>query len=179
MNRTVISRFEISLFQTEIAIDISLQEEEIKDKEVELERIKNSLQHLKTSLDDLSKYIEYQSCIKQLTNKKKKEMERKIIDIKERNRNIDSDIIIYQKYLDLKEIIKRDYEYQSKTENYLQEKINKTTNLLIREKFIENNNITIKGSIAKEFKEVPCLIFSHLLINEYINVLTENELYFP
>jgi superfamily II RNA helicase len=165
-----------SLFQKEIIKDISLQEEEIKIKEVDLERIKKSLQHLKTSLDDLSKYIEYKGCIKQLTNKKKKEMERKIIDIKERNRNIDSDITIYEKYLDLKEQIKCDHEYYSKTENYLQEKINKTKNILIGEKFIEDDNITIKGIIAKEFKEVPCLLFSHLLINEYINVLTENEL---
>jgi ATP-dependent RNA helicase DOB1 len=168
-----------SLFQTEITRDISIQEENIKVKEVELERIEKSLQHLKTSSDDLSKYIEYQSCVKQLTNKKKKEIERKIIDIKERNRNIDSDIIIYKKFLDLKEEIKYDYEYYSKTENYLQEKIMKTINLLIREKFIENDNITIKGIIAKEFKEVPCLLFSHLIVNEYINyinVLSENEL---
>jgi ATP-dependent RNA helicase DOB1 len=168
-----------SLFQTEITRDISIQEENIKVKEVELERIEKSLQHLKTSSNDLSKYIEYQSCVKQLTNKKKKEIERKIIDIKERNRNIDSDIIIYKKILDLKEEIKYDYEYYSKTENYLQEKIMKTINLLIREKFIENDNITIKGIIAKEFKEVPCLLFSHLIVNEYINyinVLSENEL---
>jgi hypothetical protein len=69
-------------------MDISLQEDQIKVKEVELERIEKSLHHLQTSSDDLSKYIEYHSSIKQLTNKKKKEMERKIIDIKERNRNI-------------------------------------------------------------------------------------------
>ena len=165
-----------SLFQKEIKMDISLQEEEIKMKEIEFERIKNSLQHLKSSLDDLSKYIEYQECIKQLTNKKKKEMERKITDIKERNRNIDLDIIIYKKFLDVKEEIKCKQEYYSKTENYLQEKINKTTNLLKREKFIEDDNITMKGMIAKEFKEVPCLLFSHLIVNGYINDLTENEL---
>jgi len=165
-----------SLFQKEIKMDISLQEEEIKVKEVELERIEKSLQHLKTSSDDLSKYIEYQVCIKQLTNKKKKEMERKIIDIKERNRNIDSDIIIYKKLLDVKEEINCNKEYYSKTENYLKEKINKTTNLLKREKFIEDDNITMKGIIAKEFKEVPCLLFSHLIVNGYINDLTENEL---
>ena len=165
-----------SLFQKEIKMDISLQEEEIKVKEVELERIEKSLQHLKTSSDDLSKYIEYQVCIKQLTNKKKKEMERKITDIKERNRNIDSDIIIYKKLLDVKEEINCNKEYYSKTENYLKEKINKTTNLLKREKFIEDDNITMKGIIAKEFKEVPCLLFSHLIVNGYINDLTENEL---
>jgi len=165
-----------SLFQTEIAIDISLQEEEIKDKEVELERIKNSLQHLKTSLDDLSKYIEYQSCIKQLTNKKKKEMERKIIDIKERNRNIDLDIVIYQKFLDIKEEIKKKKDYYSKTENYLQEKINKTTNLLKSYSLIEDDKITMKGIIAQEFKEVPCILFSHLIVNEYMNKLSVNEL---
>jgi 7,8-dihydro-6-hydroxymethylpterin-pyrophosphokinase len=33
-------------------------------------------------------------------------MERKITDIKERNRNIDLDIIIYKKFLDVKEEIK-------------------------------------------------------------------------
>ena len=165
-----------SLFQTEITRELSLQEEEIKIKKVELERIEKSLQYLKSSSDDLIKYLKYQSCIKHLTNKKKKEMERKITDIKEKNRNIDSDIIIYEKYLNLKELIKNDYEYYSKTENYLQEKINQTTNLLKRDKFIENDNITLKGIIAKEFKEVPCLLFSQLIINEYINVLTENEL---
>ena len=165
-----------SLFQKEIIQDLSLQKEEIKVKEVELERIEKSLQHLKSSLDDLSKYIEYQTSIKQFTNKKKKEMERNIIDIKERNRNIDSDIIIYKKFLNLKEEIIVKKEYYSKTENYLQEKINKTTNLLKIENFIENDNLTIKGIIAKEFKEVPCLLFTHLIVNEYINVLTENEL---
>ena len=166
-----------SLFQKEINCELSLQEEEIKVKEVELERIETSLEYLKTSLNDLSKYIEYQSCIKQLTNKKKKEMERKIIDIKERNKNIGSDLFIYQKLLDLKEEIKYKQEYYSKTKNYLQEKINKTFILLKREKFIEDdNNITTKGIIAKEFKEVPCILFSHLLVNEYINELTINEI---
>ena len=104
-------------------------------------------------------------------------MERKIIDIKERNKNIGSDLIIYQKLLDLKEEIKYKQEYYSKTKNYLQEKINKTFILLKREKFIEDdNNITTKGIIAKEFKEVPCILFSHLLVNEYINELTINEI---
>jgi superfamily II RNA helicase len=165
-----------SLFQKEIDCELSLQEEEIRVKKVELERIENSLQHLKTSLDDLSKYIEYNNCIKQLTNKKKKDMERKITDIKERNKNIGSDLIIYQKFLDLKEEIKCNHDYYSKTKNYLQEKINKTFNLLKREKFLEDDNITTKGIIAKEFKEVPCILFSHLIVNGYINDLTTNEI---
>jgi superfamily II RNA helicase len=167
-----------SLFQKEINCDLSLQEEEIKVKEVELERIEGSLEYLKTSLSDLSKYIEYQNCIKQLTNKKKKEMERKIVDIKERNKNISSDLIIYQKFLDLKEEIKYKEDYYSKTRNYLQEKINKTFNLLKRENFLEDDNITIttKGVIAKEFKEVPCILFSHLIVNGYINELTTTEI---
>ena len=165
-----------SLFQNEINCELSLQEEEIKVKEVELERLEGSLQHLKTSLEDLTKYIEYQSCIKQLTNKKKKEMERKIIDIKERNKNIGSDLIIYKKLLDLKKEIKYKQEYYSKTTNYLKEKINKTLILLKRENFLEDDNITTKGIIAKEFKEVPCILFSHLLVNGYINELTTNEI---
>jgi superfamily II RNA helicase len=47
---------------------------------------------------------------------------------------------------------------------------------ILENKFIEDDTISLKGSIAKEFKEVPCLLFSHLIVNEYINVLTENEL---
>ena len=55
-------------------------------------------------------------------------------------------------------------------------KINKTTDLLKRDNFIEDNTISLKGIIAKEFKEVPCLLFSHLIVNGYINELTDNEL---
>ena len=86
------------------------------------------------------------------------------------------DIVIYQKFLDIKEEIKKKKDYYSKTENYLQEKINKTTNLLKSYSLIEDDKITMKGIIAQEFKEVPCILFSHLIVNEYMNKLSVNEL---
>jgi superfamily II RNA helicase len=152
-----------SLFKNEMEQDLIIQTIEQENIKKEYERAKQNMIHLKTKEEDLEKYVEYQSSVKILSNKKKKEVERQILLLKDKNRNIDLDIQYYLKIKKIENEIEEKKNYYKTTENYLTRFIVKTTNILEKEKFIEDGKITLKGEIAKCFKEVPCLLFSELI----------------
>jgi superfamily II RNA helicase len=155
-----------SLFKTEINTDISIQNQIKIEKLNDYERIRNSIQYLNTKEEDMIQYIGYTNIVKTLNNKKRKEMERNISLIKERNHNLDMDINIYNKMIHLKKELEEMDKYKYYSENYFNNKIDKIIYFLEENEYMKEGNVTVKGELLKSFKEVPCIIFSLLIFNK-------------
>jgi superfamily II RNA helicase len=145
---------EKSLIQKEINNDNYSCEMEIVEKEKERERIQLSLQYLKTPLEDVYKYMNLNSLIK-----KKKEDVRNISSLKEKYYSIEEDCKVYFKINKIEEEIENIKKSRKMNEYFLYNKIKTIKDFLQEEGFIS----TIKGDIARCFKEVPCLVFTELV----------------
>jgi len=145
---------EKSLIQKEIDNENHSCEMEFLEKEKERERIENSLLYLKTPLEDIKKYVNINSLIK-----KKKEDVRIISFLKEKYYSIEEDCKVYLKINKIDEEIQNIKKSREMNECFLYNKIKIIKDFLQEEGFIS----TIKGEIARCFKEVPCLIFTELI----------------
>jgi superfamily II RNA helicase len=123
------------------------------EKEKERERICNSLQYLKTPLEEIKKY----NYLLSLPKKKKEDM-RMITSLKDKYYSIEEECKILIKYENINEDINHIQKSRELNENFLYNKIK------IIQKFLQEEiDSTIKCELANCFKEVPCLIFSRLI----------------
>lgn len=139
----------------------------------------------------ICEYIELKNKKNELVNKKRKEIERKIQNICENYNFIEQDVNIYsqQKYLEY-EILDVENKIIN-SQNYLKNKKNIILNKLLNDgciflpegseehEGIENKkyNLTLKGRIASNIREVNCLIFSNIIFfNSKFHILNTNEI---
>jgi len=59
---------------------------------------------------------------------------------------------------------------------YIQNGVNKVLSLLSEENFIQNMTLTLKGTIATQLREVPCLVFAKLLEENVFDKLTAKQI---
>ena len=139
----------------------------------------------------ICEYIELKNKKNELVNKKRKEVERKIQNICENYNFIEQDVNIYsqQQYLEY-EILDVENKIIN-SQNYLKNKKNIILNKLLNDGCIflsegseeheesENKkyNLTLKGRIASNIREVNCLIFSNIIFfNSKFHILNTNEI---
>jgi len=131
---------------------------------------------IQTPLDKMEEYVQLQESVKTAVNKKRKEMEKRIQDLKYDHRFIDTDKIIWEKYqgkLNDLENLKKDYEF---TEKYLHNRVDLVLQLLQQDGYItrdfeqgnESISLTPCGSIASQLREIHCLVFAKLLESKTI-----------
>ena len=160
-----------SLFQRELDTELLVQEKESTEQMEICCQLRKALQFLKTPTSVLEGYISLTSL-----NKKKKNIERNISAIKEEYYSIDEDVKILKQLKEAEECLMQMAKYKDTTSNYLTKKMNNTVAFLENEYYIENNELLIKGRLAKCFKEVPCLVFSKLIYCGNFSGLSDVEL---
>ena len=148
----------------------------------EIDKLKlNFVDRLNTPKNLVDKYIDLLKNRSQSVNKKRKEIDREIQNMKEMYRNIDNDIKIVEKYNEKIELFdKKNIEYCN-TENYIKREVKTVLNLLENEEFIvkneiENYKLNVKGIIASQIKEVHSLVFSDLIERKILQKLETKEI---
>jgi len=152
----------------------------------ELDKFKISLQMLKTPEKTINDYIDLQNKKNNLVNKKRKEVERQIQQIQDNYKNIDSDKNTLEKYNGKNNEFEKLEKEQHHIEKYLDVNVDIILELLEKEGFIcrvdkynvdkSNINLTIKGQIASNLREIHCLAFAQLLENNSIDHLSSKQL---
>lgn len=160
-----------SLFQRELDTELLIQEKEYVDKMEECNKLRTTLQYLKTPSSVLEGYISLVSL-----SKKKKDIERKILAIKEKYYSIDEDAKLLKQLKEAEECLNQMLKYKDTTANYLTRRMNDTVAFLENEYYIDSNQLLVKGRLAKCFKEVPCLVFSKLIYCGNFTGLSDVEL---
>lgn len=176
----------LSMINVEIqsAIDEYKQElQKLKEKEINVE----TNVFYKTPREVIEDYINLKNDKNAFVNKKRKEIERKIQHVRENYLFIDEDVKLYFQHQELKRQIKEMENKIIHSQNYLKDKTFIILTKLLSDGYIyeeeqeeqEKNkyNLTLKGQIASQIREVHCLIFSHLLFfNSKLHLLNANEI---
>lgn len=149
----------------------------------ELDNIKVCTSNLRTSIEDIQQYIELEKNIKFAVNKKRKEMDRQIQNIRDNNKFIEQDKITYQKMSVKKDEI---YNLQSELDSlntFIKSGVYTVLELLKDEGFVEGDftdestlKLSLKGKIASQLREIHCLVFSNILEDNLINNLSSKQL---
>jgi superfamily II RNA helicase len=149
----------------------------------EIDNIKLCVSNLRTPVSVLEEFIELQTNRVNAVNKKRKEIERKLQNIYDNYKYIEQDKLTYLK-IDSKEneLNELQKEYDS-VNSYIKSGVGTVLTLLKEEGFIEGNpddelslNLTLKGKIASQLREVHCLVFAKLLEDKKIDHLSSRQL---
>jgi superfamily II RNA helicase len=167
-----------------ITTDLDSQMKEIYYKmtslQSELDNIKTYTNNLRTPIKIINEYNDLNKNKTMAVNKKKKEIERKIQNILDEYKYIESDRRSYEKiYLKESEINSLKNQYDS-LNSYFQSGVDTVINLLKEEKFVEEDEnrlkLTLQGKIASQIRELHCLIFSKLYDEKILEQFTSKQL---
>ena len=180
--QTLVSKFKISyhlvlMNQTPDFIKNSMAERIEANRELlQMTNYKNELEReirsyeittslLKTPETAIRQYINYTRDVASCVNKKRKEYERSIRGLEEKHKTIKSDKQIIEKYdivIQTHSSTISQIEYREKSGANEHERI---LQILIHQKFIDETTkeLTMKGKIAANLKEIPCISFTQVI----------------
>lgn len=170
-----------------VTCDIDNQMNEINRKittlNSELDNMNLCSINLRTPKHVLENFISLQKNRATSVNKKRKEIERQLQQIHDNYKYVDQDKLSYQK-ISTKENEISEYEKQLDNLNkYIHSEVKVVLNLLKNDEFVEGNasdesslNLTFKGKIASQLREIHCLVFAKLLENKSMDELSSKQL---
>ena len=128
-----------------------------------LEKKERLLEISRTPLEDMKKVDEFIGIINMLPNKKRKETEREIQQIKDNHKWFEQDFIKYKEYLELQKELSKEIDVLDYNERYIFSNIQKICSLLEKEQVIEKTEKTMyclltKGKIASNLAEIHSVI---------------------
>jgi superfamily II RNA helicase len=149
----------------------------------ELDNMKACSSNLRSSPEVIQQYIDLEKNIKFAVNKKRKEMERQIQNIRDNNKFIDQDKNTYQK-VSVKENEINSLQSQFDSLNsYIKSGVHTVLQLLEEEDFIDGEfsdestlKLSLKGKIASQLREIHCLVFAKILEDKQIDHLSSKQL---
>jgi superfamily II RNA helicase len=139
----------------------------------EIDKINGALEYITKKVPEpvLKEYLHLKTLLPSCVNKKRKETERAISKLEDEYKTIIKDVETYKKHFDKdKELCKLTNQFTG-VDQYLDNNINIVLNMLEERGFIGFKehpliySLTVKGAVATHFKEVPCLIFADLVLN--------------
>jgi superfamily II RNA helicase len=146
----------------------------------EMNNISLLLENCKTPIETVTEYITLNQKKQVNVNKKRKEIERNIQQIKDTYKNIDKDVDIVSKYNTKKDELNKLNENLISSEKTIDTNVFKVVQLLENNNFIQLDNdkytLTIKGSIATHIREMHCLVFAELIEQKILHQFKAKEL---
>jgi len=146
----------------------------------EMNNISLLLENCKTPIETVTEYITLNQKKQVNVNKKRKEIERNIQQIKDTYKNIDKDVDIVSKYNTKKDELNKLNENLISSEKTIDTNVFKVVQLLENNNFIQLDNdkytLTIKGCIATHIREMHCLVFAELIEQKILHQFKAKEL---
>lgn len=152
--------------------ELSMQIEKIKNATQK----KNELFDFKIPIEIMEEYIEFRENINIYHRKKRKQMDKKIIQWKQNYNSFDEDNSNFKEIHNMNKELKKTVNILKSTDSYIENEISSMLDILSKEKFIKKEDVywslTIKGMIASNLQEIHPLAFSELLLGGVFNELS-------
>ena len=169
-----------SMIYDDISLNLSSIQKEIDSEEKLLTNSNEVLLNMKTPKEDVDNYIYLLESIKKAVNKKKKDIEKSLCDLKDSHKTLEQDKTIVLRNNEIKNKLISLRENYDKTSQFLNSNILKIVDFLIAENFIykENNELKVclKGFIACNLREVHCLCLAELINSNVLDDLSAKQL---
>lgn len=170
-----------SMIQHEISSQVSEYNKRIEHEKNELQRTNNALQCIRTPVDVITTYGELKEKLNTSKNKVRKQLEREIKNIEDTHRYLKTDMTTVFRLKERETLIETLERDSVNTSQFLQQ----TTQILIdkfyEENFIQditdntNQLVTKKGVYATNIREVPCMVFSEVIMTDSFRQLNTEE----
>ena len=139
----------------------------------EIRKINGALEFITKKVPEtaLKEYLHLKTLLPSCVNKKRKETERAILKLEDEHKTIVKDIETYKKHFDKGLELDKLTNQFTGVEQYLNNNIIIVLNMLEERSFIGlkedslDYELFLKGKVASHFKEVPCLIFADLVLD--------------
>uniref|UniRef100_A0A6C0IJQ1 Helicase n=1 Tax=viral metagenome TaxID=1070528 RepID=A0A6C0IJQ1_9ZZZZ len=166
-----------SMIQQDIDNNLKEIQTQLNSVKIELDKFEEVIQTLNTPTPIINEYLSLTVSLPNLINKKKRESERKIQKIQSEYKFIDNDKITIQKYNDKKQKYS-DLSEDIQTQQYIiYRQFKFIIDFLIQQGFIQQDyKLSNKGFIASQIKELHCLTFSNLILENKISILSPKQL---
>jgi len=172
----------------------------ISNEQQALDNLENTFKNMRTPIHVINEYLQLLRNKGTAVNKKRKEIEKQIENIKDNYVNIEFDRIKVEKYNDKLKFIDDLQEDYNFVEKFIDTNIQKIINLLCDDGFIgkettaeveisdqseqidqshpnkSNIKLSLKGKIASCLKETHCLVFSQLFEENIFQTMTAIEI---
>ncbi len=157
--------------------DLSKKANDILTKILKKESEISIIERYSSSEEILSEYCELQKTKNLYVNKKRKEIEKRLHEIYENNKNIDTELSIYLKIKELNDELFKLNEQYKYIAHYLESGVNTVINLLKEEEYVcDELVLSNKGKVASMIREIHCLIFASLYENKVLDTLNSVQL---
>lgn len=149
----------------------------------ELDNVKNYTNNLRTPVEIICQYIELNRNKTTAVNKKRKEIERMIQNIRDNYKYIEQDKVSYDKISSKESEINVLQSQMDSLNSYFRSGVGSVLELLNEEKFIDGDNkdentlkLTLQGKIASQIREIHCLAFAKLYDEKVLDQLSSKQL---
>jgi superfamily II RNA helicase len=172
---------ERSMIQNELIRSIGEQKKCIEALQKRIEKKKESMAYMKTPLEICEMYISLQQNQKNLVNKKRKECDREMSDLKTDYMNIEKDAGSVNEYTNIMREHDNEKESLEFMESFIKNQVSVICRILIDRGFIEmeeeNYRLTAVGKMAGSIAEVHGPIMAEFIIkNDYFVDFNERDL---
>jgi len=158
-----------SMIQDDIDKELGTIYYKISELSNEIEKLLESLSYLKTPKGVLLEYIDLTSKRPMSTNKKRKDIEKRMQEIRSEYFSLDKDLLCAQKYLSKEKELVDLQDRFSNAEQFLSKNVMIIYDFLKKDGFIIDGDnegdvkLTFKGSLASHLREIHCLAFANVL----------------
>jgi superfamily II RNA helicase len=154
---------------------------EISKQQSDVDNLENSIHSTRTPVNVINEYLSLIESHKTTVNKKRKEIERQIENIRESYVNIEFDKVRVEKYNQKLRNIDRLHEEYNFVEKFIDNNVNTIVQLLKEDGFVsidseEGIKLTTKGMIATHLKESHCLVFSEIFEQNIFDTLNSVQI---
>ena len=167
-----------SMIQEDIDKDLNQIREQITEHSSTIKSAQDLV--LRTPREVVEEYISLQENVKTAINKKRREMERSIGNIKDEHKHIESDVAILNKYVEKQHTIDGLQQKYKAIEQYMTNNVSNVLEVLTQESFIRRSEdiieLTMKGQVAAQIREVHCLVFANLLHYGMFDNMTSKQM---
>jgi len=172
---------ERSMIQNELLRSIGEQKKRMEDLQKRIEKKEESMAYMKTPQDICTKYISLQQNQKNLVNKRRKECDREISDLKTDYMNIEKDAVSVNEYTNIMREHDNEKESLEFMKLFIKNQVSAICRTLMNRGFIEmeeeNYRLTALGKMAGSIAEVHGPIMSEFIIkNDYFVNFDERDL---
>jgi len=170
-----------SMIQSDIDAELGKIYYKMADLQSEIEKSKETINYLKTPKYILEEYIELSSKLPKSTNKKRKDIEKRMNDIKNEYYSLNNDLVCAEKYVSKKNTLFELEDQFKNVEQFLNNDVATIFEFLKENNFIQTDeegeiSLTSKGIFANYIKEVHCLVFANVLEEKSIEELNSRQL---
>lgn len=160
---------ENAMIYNEIDNNIQKQINKINELRTKMEIKHKNITMLQTPYDECVNYIELQKKMPNLKNKQRKQGERTLKSLEDRNKKILQDVKYVKELDEINKVEQTELSSLHYLESYIYEQSNRVCNVLEKQGYIskmeENYTLTEKGLLASQIAEVHPLIMTEILIN--------------